>query len=62
MKRPVFSQLDRLADYGEDEGRDWSITRRRRITEHRKSSRIELDELIRDDGRVVDRREDDDAE
>lgn len=46
MKRPVFSQLDRLADYGEDEGRAWKDTRRRRTT------RRELDELIREDGRV----------
>ena len=61
MKRPVFSQLDRLADYELDDvapGREWAPTKRRNPLLRRR----ELDELIRDDGRVVDRREDDDAE
>lgn len=53
MKRPVFSQLDRLAEY-EDHRRGRSGFERR--------YRRPLDELLRDDGRVVVEEGDDDAE
>ncbi len=49
MKRPVFSQLDRLADYGGDYGGPRNPAKNRLgVNQYRAA----LDELIREDGRV----------
>lgn len=49
MKRPVFSQLDRLADYGADE---WTWTAEKRRVRRNVRDRVPIDELLREDGRV----------
>lgn len=54
MKRPVFSQLDRLADYGIDE---WQKERQRR--DHRKRTHAEIQELLREEGLARDQKDED---